>query len=965
MKRKFKIILAVLSSLCLSAAATACINDNPTGQPSTVEYEIASGFDIESEMSVLQYTPVTPEIPLVLLSNGEPVDIVFEVRNSQGEYVEVNGGGFIAMDKGGYTVEYVAIYNGQVLERKVLTVKVQSSAIAVSATYDDYVEIGSTVQIRAQASEEVTFSYAVTCNGNAVDVSETGAFTPTKAGKHDVTITATSSAGVKGAYSYSTYARRVGMVGEIETFGEDWNDYVKTSSVTRPGWERVSTEETSLMYGENAGGKLLDRFGMESEYISFTTSGISNDDTGNSYLNIQVDPRYDLEYYEALASEGYEYVSIWIYIDGQNKHMNYIRTEGSSSSLFSVLGSGTNDGLFALDPNENPENPSLKPGEWTELRLGLYDGALGRKDWKRSFISGYPFYQNGATFVRIENSPEYLDEKMEVKNTWNIYGQEPGQMTIYVGGIFAKRKTVQVSIDFAKNEVFDAAKAVDENGSLYVGSGFTYEAYENGVEIPPEDWDSFSIGMHDLEIRVLKDGQLYETRSVELAVVDTDGIASLQAVTNDKEIAFSVENGTPSGSLTVETPAGKSSPHYKFSFAKSQCEQPGMKLLPALSKHALQQFEGGYLFFDYYVHGSGISTYKLFTVANDKWYVEETAVKDRWTTVYVPVSYLIENYEEYYNGFAKKSHAGKLISFGNWEKKEGYFYVSEVRIIKNLNATVTSSVALSEEELTDEYTISAAKLAELGLTGKTLTAELDGVKSANGTKVSILGREAGDELLYEIYIEFPESGFRHLAYSEKIFIVDNTVVQEFSPIDLGYAKYLEYAMPAQADKHGQLSIVSNPEGKTGNYFQILYKNGNCEPGVRVNPTMDRAVLEKYVGGKLKFDIWVSAEQSTINVLCNKLDDKGKALYLKQQTLQQNAWNTVEISVEELLAVYDDIVANFNERNNLGKLFSFTYSENRGDGTIYFGNLRIEPKKQEMKVEETPIDYEQVWGNNNG
>ncbi len=941
MKKKVKIILAVLSSLCLSSIAVACSKGGETPSGSTSAYEIASGFEFEEEMTVLQYTPITPEIPLVLLTNGEPVDVVFEVTNSKGEFVEINGGGFIASDKGGYTVRYLAIYEGKILQEKKMKVNVQGSAVSVNVDYEDYIEVGTAVQIQATADEEASFSYEVTCNGTSVSVSDSGVFTPAKAGKYDVKVTATSTAGVKGEYSYSTFARRKGMVGEVETFGEEWNELVKTSSVIRPGWERVTTDDTSLTYGANAGSGLLDRFGQESQYIAFETSGIPEDQTGNCYLNVQVDARYDLAYYEELAAQGYEYLSIWIYIDGQKDHISYIYTDPSYSSQFHVQGG---DG-------EEAENPLLKPGQWTELKLALYDGAFGRKDWKRSFISAYPFYQHGTNFIRIENSAE----------TWNPCGQEPGKMTIYVADIFAVRETARVSVDLAVGETFDAATAVDENGELYVGSGFTYEVYENGTLIPSYDWENLSLGMHDLQIRVMKDGSLYETRGVELAVINTDTAMSLQEVTDNKEMVYSVKNGTKASNLSVEIPAGKTTPHYKVTFGAENNEQPGLKFLPALSKHALQKFSGGYVFFDYYVHGEGISTFKSFVLADDKGTVKGTAVKDQWTTVYVPVDDLIEIYDDFVKGFTAKTHAGKLIAFGNWSGAAGYFYISEVRLAKDIAPVevVTATASLTADEFTDTYSISEAKIAELGLTGKTLSAELDGVKSQNGTNVAIWDKQEGDVLSYCVYIELPEFGLRQLAYSERIMIIDNTIVREFLPINKNNVHNVQYG----GVKDAQLSIVQNPENRTGSYFKVAYSAGeNEEPGLKVKPTLDKAILEKYVGGYLKFDIWVDTEQSGLHVLATGTDASGTT-YLRTDTLQQKSWNTISISVADVLANYDKLVANFNEATHVGKLCSLVWSWNNEPGTIYYGNFRVEPKIQEMHVEEVPVDYQTAWGNN--
>ncbi len=938
MKKRTKIILALLSTLCLSVVAGGC-SGGVSQQPAP--YEIASGFEIEEEITVMQYAPITPNVPLVVLTNGEPVDILFEVTDSKGAYVEISGGGFIARDRNGYTVRYSALYEGQLLAEKTMKVKVQGSSVGVSAEYEQFIEVGTQVQIKATADTQASFTYTVACNGAPVTVSAEGIFTPQSTGKYEINIVGTDPTGVTGEFSYSTYARRKGMVGEIETFGEDWGELIKTSSISRPGWTRVTTDDISLMYGENQGEGLVDRFGQKSEYIAFTTTGIPEDQTGNSYLNVQVDARYDVKYYEQLANEGYEYVSIWIYMDSQIKHLNYIYTDPSYSSQFHIEGSET-DATRA-------KNPVLKPGQWTELRLGLYDGALGEKDWVRSFISAYPFYKNGTTFIRIDNSEQD-----------NIpYGQEPSKMTIYVAGIFAMRETEKVSVDKAIGENFDVAKAVDKDGTLYVGEGFSYKIFENGEEIPSSQWNNLSMGMHDLQVHVMKDGSLYELRNVELGVINTQQAMSFQEVTTDEAKAYSVQYGTPKSKLTTEIPAGKSETYYKVAYGANENEEPGLKLLPALSKNALQKFAGGSIFFDYYVHGSVAKMDLLATSNNDRYQKNAPFVKDQWSTVYIPVDYLIEHYDEYYNGFVAKSHAGKLISFGNWTNEAGYFYVSEVRVAKDVRPVevVNATTSLTTEEFTDSYTISAAKIAELGLTGKTLSAELNGVKSTNGTLVAIQGKQDGDVLTYDVYIEHVGLGFRQLAYSEKILIIDNTIVREFVGIQKNNVHSTQYG----SAKDGQLSVVSNPEQKTGNYFKVSYNAGeNEEPGLKVTPTLAKSVLEKYRGGTLKFDIWVSTEQSTLNILCESLNAQGKAVYLRQETLQQNAWNTITISVEDILRNYDLMVDNFSKATHLGKLFSLEWSSNKKAGTIYYGNFRVEPAAKDFDAEEVPVDYESNW-----
>ncbi|MBQ5929824.1 MAG: hypothetical protein IIX02_03430, partial [Clostridia bacterium] len=388
--------------------------------PKVVDY----GFSQE-EINVEQYSLVVPEMPLVLLDNGEAAMVLYEVVDSANQYVQVSSGSFLAEDINGYTINYAFIYEQKQIAHKDVKVNVLGSAFEVTAEYTEYIDTGALNEIQANVPADAEISYKVSYGEEEISVVD-GAFVAENVGEYLIEIAAKKD-GEIGRYSYTTFARTPSLQGEVEKFDENW-EAVRTKSGIKNAtdYKVVNSANTSLAYGEKQGEKLLDRFGQEANFLAYETTGNPTDSSGNNYLWMNLNIRNDLSYYKQLAEDGYEYVSIWVYLDSQNYHHNEMK--GTPLASYDMFDISSYHGKISAREEVN-YNPVLQPNQWTELKLGLYQAALGRRANRISFITSYSYYKDGGEFLVIDNSNYPSDDRHT----------EPGKMSVYVSDISVVR----------------------------------------------------------------------------------------------------------------------------------------------------------------------------------------------------------------------------------------------------------------------------------------------------------------------------------------------------------------------------------------------------------------------------------------------------------------------------------------------------------------------------------------------
>lgn len=426
-RKKIGIFLIAMTLLCGTAGFAAC-GGSTTGSSSSsngssgsnAQVEI-TGFEVKEEITVPNGSIVCPENMLVTDSNGELVNVWVEVTDSKGGIVSLNANAFNANDTQGYTITYVVRASDGRTYRKTTKVKVdgKATAIELSAQYEEIVEAGKPLTIQPVCKyDNVTYSYEVSHNDEAVEVAEDGTFTPTMYGEYDVKIIAQLGE-VSEEYTYTFFARTPVDKGEIEKYDEEWAAYASfVGDMRMSSWSITDTETSGIK----------NRYGLDDTYLSSKTS--------LDYIPFYLMPRNDAEYYQALAEEGYEYMSGWVYVKGSTSHICQLRLDGDLTSSFYTK-----------------SGPKILANTWMQITYRLVDGA---DDWERSFASACQYYRESAVyFMLIDNSdaynPDGHEDNLEIYYN-DFYAVKPVEIT-------AKEN---VKTEYKIGETFQASNYFDE-----------------------------------------------------------------------------------------------------------------------------------------------------------------------------------------------------------------------------------------------------------------------------------------------------------------------------------------------------------------------------------------------------------------------------------------------------------------------------------------------------------------------
>ncbi len=371
-RKKLGVFLIAMTLLCGAAGLAACEGGSAQGGGNNAKVEI-TGFNVKEEMTVPNGSIVCPESMLVTDSNGEIVNVWVEVTNSKGGIVSLNANAFNATDLDGYTITYVIRASDGQTYRKTTKVNVEGEAMGInlSAKYDEIVETGKPLTIEPICEyDNATYAYEVSCNGEAVEVAADGTFTPTSYGEYDVKIKA-QAGDLSAEYKYTFFARSPVQKGEIEKYDEEWAAYASyVGDMRMSSWSITDTEASGVK----------NHHGLDDTYLSSKTS--------LDYIPYYLMPRNGAKYYEALAEEGYEYISGWVYIACDISHISLLRLDGDLTSSF-----------------YQASGPTILANTWTKISYRLVDTA---EDWERSFASACEYYrENAVYFMLIDNSNAY------------------------------------------------------------------------------------------------------------------------------------------------------------------------------------------------------------------------------------------------------------------------------------------------------------------------------------------------------------------------------------------------------------------------------------------------------------------------------------------------------------------------------------------------------------------------------
>lgn len=390
MKKKFLVTILSICMVFFVALGTACKSEPPY----TVE-----GFTVRETLEVNYGASVDLETPLVIDSAGNLLDCWTLVTDVKGNYVPVNAGQFSADDVGGYTITYTVRATDNTTYEKKTIVKVNANGgeqtnTIIDVDYEQFIVVGDEVTINAVCSnEQAELSYTVTKkDGTAVTVND-NTFVADSVGTYMIKV---AEVGGSAQCTYKIFAENEAKLGEVESFDNAWEEKQEFINGKRQSWEVVTSEDCGL----------LDPFGQKASFAKYTSD--------KSYPRLYIDIRQDREYYAELASQGYDYVSMWIYMDSEKPH----------------------DTMSDRDPNAGfyrKSGPDLYPGEWIEFKLSLVDT---RVSWDRSFVTCYNLYNNeNLHYLQIDNS-----------NEWNTWGGGD-TMTFYIADIYANKPATITAVE--------------------------------------------------------------------------------------------------------------------------------------------------------------------------------------------------------------------------------------------------------------------------------------------------------------------------------------------------------------------------------------------------------------------------------------------------------------------------------------------------------------------------------------
>ena len=416
--KKLRYVVLLFVMACVSFAV-ACSSSG--GKTKTT----IKGFDVEQSITVDAGTnfnvKATAEALNVVDQNGDRQDVYYDVADADGGYVALTAGRFIVKNTSGYVITYSVYAKDNSLFQKTTNVTVVGT-IDLSVEYGNgLVAVGDTVTVNPDCNySEPVYTYSVTKDGNAVAM-QGNTFVPAEKGYYEVTVKADAENAKQATFSYTLYARAAAQKGEVEVFGDDWTIIRELEGYELYNWKLTDTETAGIKRPDGTDGNL----------ITLTTKG-------SYYMPIYVNARHDVYYYKDLVKQGYNYISLWVYLaDTCTDEHSVYRPRGGKVPGTTISGI-------------EPLSPKVTAGEWTELKIRIVDAESNvsqTRDYYGSFTSSYDYYKKA--WFPLANFEA---------NNW----KHKGNITIYVSDIFAY-KGASISANPEKEFDFVQDQEVDFN----------------------------------------------------------------------------------------------------------------------------------------------------------------------------------------------------------------------------------------------------------------------------------------------------------------------------------------------------------------------------------------------------------------------------------------------------------------------------------------------------------------------
>ncbi len=932
-KTKRTLLLAAAIACFAFTVAGGCAQKGPNSSQSSSfddRWTVIEGYDVAESITVDEKEIVSVPLPIVTDGAGNVLDVYYEVMTMDGGYVGTSADKFFASNVQGYKIRYVVVGKDGATYEKITEIIVNSaSALDLSATYDVFVERGVEANIVPVCNMETpTFTYSVVNKDTqtALDVSEDGAYVCEALGWHTVTLEATSE-GETALYSYDVYCREPMQEGEVEVFDADWEIIRLLQNYGTYDAKYTNTAESGVK----------DRFGLDSDFLMLKTSNFVE------YANLYINPRGTEEYYRQLAAEGYTHVSFWIYSESTIPHDAMLQLFPSK-------------GLYTFDIG------AVMPNKWVEMKVNLVED---KAYYESCFSAAVDYFKKQETPVlQFDNT-----------NGWNgpngSYGYE-SDMIFYISDVYAvKPSGIERNSDAATQYGTGETLSLSTLFTIPDGVEVQYAVSYKGKTVPVEEKYTF-LANGTYEISVITPSNLSCDQTVALKVVDgvTASITSIVKERGGEEVIIDLSQ------LGVE-----------FTLENQTLEAMGYTVsldgedVSVENNQFTAKKDGGY-----------IVEYEIPYTVGEMEYLSYVEVKiDVWSQ---NSKYLISDAAHM---FASSEYCGA----SNWDKQPTYevgeytvgektgtmlkisemgeallvpfkpvytktYYealfseMPEAKVVVSYYVTPQES-GISVRCYADGYSggspiynkwnTTVISLADFIEDYDTLNEGYNEIKYLKDNDiVQTHNRNENDYLLWM-------TGAGHLnkvtVYVTEVYITDKVEVENDGVWnDLVNADAVSTTInpwtSAQATRNGLVNadeIVSiGGEGQAA-YTKVTVGEGFfCYGGYQIKPSVTiKDAWESYADKDIVFDWYYDITGDTENQYNYNVSVYGKA----EVAYTQDTWHTSRISMADLLADWDDVIAGSNNGGDGSPWtpwikFKYTTAQHAEQaGVVYLGNIRFE------------------------
>lgn len=401
-------------------------------------------------------------------------------------------------------------------------------------------------------------------------------------------------------------------------------------------------------------------------------------------------------------------------------------------------------------------------------------------------------------------------------------------------------------------------------------------------------------------------------------------------------------------------------------------------LKPVHSVAYYQLYSDKYLTFDYYYDTSAegytgsrqgascIQMRKGIIVENANVTSRGQIYDNVWQTAKIPVSYLIENYEQFVKAETERTeNLRKFIAgFESYIANKGNVnhvtaYLGNLGI--DLNLTVTADANITKAILKTETLNAVSLLSEANAERaneyapyvQTVLTDNDGKESVYGTTVDLSALESG---AYAISVKIAATQL----IGGYIFVYENGETPVWNTVGLneknGYGDY--YCNEGSNNSLANVNMVTvetlseeNAIGgkKSGSFYKMSTKNKqDQEFHFVLRPIFEKSVYSSYLGqhtnAKLVFDVFVAPADGFVHNY-RQYSINGQS---GNEQFTVNTWHTLETSLSTLVTNYDSLYTRTTDNKSwiFGVSGSYTAKKDGVDYkdttalTVYIGNFRI-------------------------